>query len=497
MSWTGSPSLPHNERMTEHYRRLLKAEQDYVYLGVQTKFTNPDKTGLLDYPAAYTLNELFNDKGLIYLRHGEPDDVLSAVGGDVQTRTAVDAGELGGEINRVMDRLWTPIERSFRQGWIPNESWRYHHPPMDFHFVVEGGGSNWRLTPYLPLDQKILESRTPWGGVYIEMAREAEVFQNQRDEAAQNVSERAANPNSYPRIQALETLANQMAAASRQAASQALTTDRHTWPEQIEPLDVPLLAAAFQGDDSQTRLEIHYALPTGFITRQTKTRADSLAVELGLAVHDTAWQPRFEQAQTVTLPASDDPTIALTGTLTLSLPPDSYHVAVHARPRESTLLGAFQFEKRLPDFSALTLSISDLLPAYRIALRTETDTPTRMDFKIVPNPYLRFATSEPVHLYFELYHLTFGVDDLTRYTLEFTLRPLEKGQKLLGLLDRGRDEAALTIKMQREGSQTSPVETVEIDVSAVEPGRYMLTVRATDEHTGTTAAQSRPVELAK
>ena len=102
-----------------------------------------------------------------------------------------------------------------------------------------------------------------------------------------------------------------------------------------------------------------------------------------------------------------------------------------------------------------------------------------------------------MHLYFELYHLTFGADDLTRYALEFTLRPLAEGQKLLGLLDRGGDEAALTITMQREGPEASPVETVEIDVSAVAPGRYALTVRATDELTGVTVEQARPVELVK
>ncbi len=486
-----APSLPHNERMAEHYRRLLKAEQDFIYMGVQTTFTDPDKTRLLRYPAAYALNELFNDKGLIYLRHGEPDEVIVTVTPHSKSTGDLDkAAELPDDLdfrsikNAPDSTTYLPWERSFGQGWKPNESWRYNQSGLDFHFVVEGGGSNWRLSPVFPLYEATVVDREHWGGAYADLS------------VTMDRIRRGISPGGVAGRGVL-SLADHIAEDSRKAAAQGLTTDRHTWPEEIKPLNVPLLAAAFRGDDGQTRLEIHYALPTGFITRKTKTSADTLAVELGLALHDAAWRPRFEQAQTITLPASDDATTALTGNLMVSLPPDSYHVAVHVRPLESTLLGAFQFEKRLPDFDARALAISDLLPAYRIAPRAETDTPTRADFRIVPNPYLRFATTEPVHLYFELYHLTFGADDLTRYTLEFTLSPLEEGQTLLGLLDRNRDEAALTIKMEQEGSQTSPVETIEIDVSDVAPGRYALTVRATDEHTGATVEASRPVELVK
>ena len=109
---------------------------------------------------------------------------------------------------------------------------------------------------------------------YAEMAREALVFQQQREEAAENVtSSEGFNPNLMPRFRALETIARRMAETSREDAVQGLATDRHTWPDETEPLDVPLLAAAFRGDDGQARLEIHYALPTGTITREIKTRA--------------------------------------------------------------------------------------------------------------------------------------------------------------------------------------------------------------------------------
>ena len=292
-----TPAEPLNVRLAEHYRRLLVAERDYGHARIRIWQMNPDKIGELDYPPAYELNEEFNDKGLIYIRHGEPDDMISAVDGNMETRTVVDAGELGGEVNRSLDLLWVPIEKSFQQEWKPNESWRYYNPRMDFHFVLEGSGSNWRLTPLLPLEVGILENREHWGGTYAEMAREARVFQQKREEAAKPAW--APDPDTFLRTLALESIADQMAEDSREAVALALTTDRHTWPEEIDPLDVPFLAAAFRGNNGQTRLEIHYALPIGHITQQTPTDTDSLKVELGIALHDTSWRALTEHAQTL------------------------------------------------------------------------------------------------------------------------------------------------------------------------------------------------------
>ena len=82
----------------------------------------------------------------------------------------------------------------------------------------------------------------------------------------------------------------------------------------------------------------------------------------------------------------------------------------------------------------------------------------------------------------------------THYTLEYTLRPLKKG-KVLGVFERGRDEVTLSLRTEREGQETSPVEYTEIDVSRVPAGRYELSVTVTDQQTGRSARQAIPVEL--
>ncbi len=68
------PASQMNYRMIEHVRRVIAAEQDYYFDGVRSQVNNPDKLNFLSFPRVFELNDKFNDKGLVYVRHGEPDD---------------------------------------------------------------------------------------------------------------------------------------------------------------------------------------------------------------------------------------------------------------------------------------------------------------------------------------------------------------------------------------------------------------------------------------
>lgn len=100
---------PHGERLAEHYRRVGFAKEHFRLLVMDRK---------------YELNELwvnrlapFDDRGLIYIRHGEPDDTAAAV----------------------------------RAGACPNVSWLYRRPEgnLIFHFVARENPNDWRLVETL------------------------------------------------------------------------------------------------------------------------------------------------------------------------------------------------------------------------------------------------------------------------------------------------------------------------------------------------------------
>ncbi len=67
------PAAPYNARMAEHYRRLRIAEQDYLFNGFRSWFRSRFTHDEAYFPPTYLLSSDFTDQGIVFLRHGEPD----------------------------------------------------------------------------------------------------------------------------------------------------------------------------------------------------------------------------------------------------------------------------------------------------------------------------------------------------------------------------------------------------------------------------------------
>ena len=68
------PAAPYNARAAEHFRRMRVAETHYLFHGYRTWFRSPFTADARLFPATYSLGSEFDDRGIIFLRHGEPDD---------------------------------------------------------------------------------------------------------------------------------------------------------------------------------------------------------------------------------------------------------------------------------------------------------------------------------------------------------------------------------------------------------------------------------------
>ncbi len=68
------PAAAYNARMAEHYRRLRIAEQSFLFNGFRSWFRSAFTHDETYFPATYELSSDFNDRGIIFMRHGEPDD---------------------------------------------------------------------------------------------------------------------------------------------------------------------------------------------------------------------------------------------------------------------------------------------------------------------------------------------------------------------------------------------------------------------------------------
>lgn len=283
-----------------------------------------------------------------------------------------------------------------------------------------------------------------------------------------------------------------MRETSREAVALSFTTDRHTWPENIEAFDFPYLVSTFRDEDEQTELVIHFVLPVGFFSQKTSEEATTLEIELGCALHNLAWQEVDKDIARQQVQPATDPATGVLGSCRFTAPPDSYHVALHVRPQGTHLLGGYRFDYRLPDYSAPRLAMSDVLPAFSIREASRPSRFNREEFQVRPNPSLRFSIKQPIDLYFEIYHLTLDAEDRTRYSIEYTLA--QEKQLVLGELSR-KGGVVLTLRTERSGEAVSPVEVVALDVGAVDPGRYRLTVKVTDELTGAVVERARRIDL--
>ncbi len=509
------PARPVNTRLAEHYRRLLVAEEEYLYDGFRLWHSDPDRLGELTFPATYALNQEFNDKGLIYVRHGEPDEREVQVGDHMDYRSVpADA-----------DPFYSPGEHSYLSGWLPNESWRYHGPePMDFHFVLAEGGSanNWRLSPVLT-NYQMLKAREHWGPRYYQMAQAAQMMagiqgeKTQEEDAStrgvaafdEELSEEEIDELNAARADRridlglldthtrsffeFEDLRTRMVEESRRDVELALNTDRHTWDEETETLEMPYMISAFRGENGRTEVEIDFALPIGQITAKSGATS-TVEVDVGYAVHDDDWNPVEETSEAKRLPTSPDEAAAVIDFFRFDLEPAPYNVSLYGSPLQTVQLGGYKLEYDVPDFSGNELAMSDLLMADFVGPARSGSRFDRGNVHISPNPILRYSTQQPVYFYFEIYNLTLNADDETDFEVEYVLKPEEPRKRLFGLLGRS-DEPAVAITEARSGADRSPIEHAAIDVSTVDPGSYTLTIRVRDKVTGLSVERSRSLEL--
>ncbi len=432
-----TPIAAINYRLSEHYHRLLYAEKNYIYRGFRSRFSQVDRMSYIHYPASYKLNEEFNDKGLIYIRHGKPDEQVVNQGEDV-----------------------------------PVESWMYYEtataPKMIFHFTPERESQYWRFTPIIE-NQQMIQERSHWGRLYHKFLYADE-------------TQRLA-------------YVDEMAHESEEAVSSALVTDRHSWEVKLEPLPVSLTTASFRGANGRTNLEIYYSIAMSPIQSKMKQERSLVKIDKGLVIYDDQWNLAGKNTDTIELDVQ--PGNRYVDYYLAALPPDSFHIVFNASCRTPALLNTSRYRVQVKDFSSDDLNMSDILFASEIKPSLEKGKFTRQDLDVVPNPSHIYLKTQPVYMYFELYNLTRNDEQRTNFLIEYTLTLVKSRKsglsKLFGFLTGGK--SAITLETDREGASEFSAEYLAINVEKNDPGDYELLVTVTDKNTGDVVKRKRYLSL--
>lgn len=111
-------------------------------------------------------------------------------------------------------------------------------------------------------------------------------------------------------------------------------------------------------------------------------------------------------------------------------------------------------------------------------------------------PFSTFSPDTPLVLYFELYHLAYGADDQTTYTVAYDVerRDRQGWRRLFGTGDTEKTTTEVTYS----GTQRRAEEFISIDLSTLRQPKTQdlrVTVRVTDDVTGETVARAQRIKL--
>ncbi|MBD3291196.1 tetratricopeptide repeat protein [candidate division KSB1 bacterium] len=440
--WNSRNPLPASDvniRLQQHFERLLYAEKYYEYDGFRTNFNNPDQLKYLQFSDISKLNEEYNDKGLIYIRHGEPSEKVRTAGENV------------------------PF----------NESWMYYGnqvmPKMIFHFLLYNSTSAWRLGPVVT-HPAMLEDRMEWDHIYYQML--------------------TAEPIEYT------SYYEEMARDSRESVIAGLKTDRVTWEENTKPLEIPFYTALFRSENGKTLLELYYAIPLEKLAEDDEYVGNEISFKKGYSLHTLDWEPVVRENDIVDLPVEKDQNFV--GVYRSFVKPDSYNVALFIDPQETDYIGGYKFGERVDDFNTDELMMSSIELATHIEPATDENVFVKNGLKVTPNPFREYYRSDPMNIYFEIYNLSKDAAGQTEFSIEYTLTSISLDrsglQKLIGLFTGG-NKSSVTIRADRQGDSGTSVEFLAIDVNRYQAGEYELTVSVTDEHTGESFERTQTLKL--
>jgi GWxTD domain-containing protein len=422
------------ERIAEHYRRLLYAEENYEYTGFRTGFTNPDRFHDLVFPASYTLNQEFNDKGLIYIRHGAPTSTQRSTGG---------------------------VDQS--------ESWLYEGTPLEprriFHFQKKNSvGNNWRLMPY-PDDPALLFALSSWDVHFVELI----------------------GPNASAAEKARDALRDE----GRTTVAEALATDEHTWTKEITPFTFPHAIDAFRGKSGKALLDVSYALPLALL-EPGGTTGVPVRSEVGIALRTRRGETHLARLDTITIPAARDAKDTYLNLYRFILPPEAYSVAMHVRPIGGKSFGSWKEEKVIPPATE-GLAMSDIQYLLPSAVRTTLDID---GVKVVPSPFARHATDAPLYVYVHAYGLVRDADGKSSYTVRYVLIPLgDEGAPPPFDPENPGDRAIVLQEKTRDATEETAQIFGTLDISRVDEGRYALAVVLKDRKRVQTIVAQRVLDI--
>jgi GWxTD domain-containing protein len=473
-----------DERVAEHYRRLHHAYENYRldlperrHYSAAAAYVPPWQTG-------------FDDRGAIYLRHGEPDDTATHAGPDYEK----------------------------------NISWRYDRAggdPLVFHFVSDEDIQDFKLvrrlsdvvitdSSKLSGQQRFSRSCGVGGGCD---SYDTRILATEREAMRELYSSRGHLDPYYDR--AATSLDEQILEREESNLARDIAIATHSvsyTPDLPEsPLLYPVHPVVFKSVSGRGEVFFYYALPTADVSvlpyggggSEIDYRYQLLVSALGDRTPLARQEDDVKIASAKPIPRESG--VMLPGARSVVVGPGDYEYGMKLTDLNSGRFNVRRGAVHVDDFGKPGLAVSGIVLANRISPASDPSNPFVRwgKLKVLPLPSRMYRRTQPVFVYYEVYGLSEDATGAGNYRTTYTLESRQPDRNIIArffssvgeLLTGGEEKGSITYSFER--SQPSVVDPLleffSLDVSESPPGDYMLTVDIEDLETN--SSLRRQVEL--
>jgi len=382
----------HNERIVEHYQRLTYACKWYRRYNVgrtAIDFTHETLHPLIwgtgigikfgdDFLKTYISKAVpekryFDDMGLIYIRHGQPDNQVFEV-----------------ELAEYQNMSWH---------YYP----RYNRSELVFHFTKFGGSRGW-IIESLPSS---LEKREEIHPLYLKLKLSG--FFDKTD---------------------IGTRLNEI---NEEFLEIGVRTETTEYKYDKKPLEFPFDFLTFKGKDGKTLVELYYGIEGKEVKLETGKQGNTLNLSRFVGIYDEKWNEsiRINKDDRIPVNLTTDEWKNSTATEMehFEISPGIYNYEFHLQDKVSDKLGVYKDSLTVNDYWKDDFMISDILLSGPIDSAVQNTPFQKGGLSYNPHMFNDFEKDATVGIYYELYNLTYDSEGKTHFQVTLTVQPFGTDEK--------------------------------------------------------------------
>ncbi len=436
-----------NERLFEHYKRLLYAREQYGNNSMRT----------------------FDDRGRVYVRYGKPDESYI---------------ELPSEYTQVDFDVRTPMvgndDMSFREQF---ETWYYYRlePRVVFDFIE--GNDGYQITYQIDQGLQTLELSMWYNAVGKIIERRKAISPALQAMAFSFNFNVAANEKGEAEMRSILMDFGQKYKAEMEERHKKIPPSTSTYFQDL-PFDLSI--SYFENKNDKQTCIISYGVQRSVV--HFKGKNSQATLQFNTVLSDSFYNV-FAEKNSMAVFSRKTKERQNCAAQIFDFRPGDFYIFTEVANAENQQLGKQATFMKHIIRPADSLGLSSILFAENIsttALPVAATTPDiveRNGLFIQPTPFLQLDKNSPPFVYFEIYGLKKDADGKTDYQIDYIVKEakdegLGKVFKKLNPFDRGK--TLIQIADPRRGNKSRDNAFVQLNLSRLKNGKYALWVRVRD-----------------